>query len=299
MSDNHTHAKTKTFNVAFAIATGLNVLIVALQIWYGLLSHSTALLADAAHNAGDVIGLILAWGAYTLAKRLPTGRFTYGMRSSTILAALLNAMLLLVATGGIVWEAAGRLFTPVPVDGQAVMVIAGAAIVLNGFSAWLLSRGSKGDLNIHSAFLHLLSDAAVSVGVVVAGFAIAKTGIVQIDSLASIVIALVIVWSTWRLFREALRLSLQAVPEGIDITEVRLYLCGIQGVERIHDLHVWPISTTETALTCHLVVKNSFDSGLLDTLSRELEHRFKIDHATIQLETPDGRPCRLAPSAVI
>ena len=284
--------------MAFALATTLNVLIVGLQVWYGLISHSTALLADATHNAGDVIGLVLAWGAYMLAKRQPSERFTYGLRSSTILAALLNGMLLLVATGGIVWEALQRLINPAPVDAGIVLVIASIAILLNGLSAFLLSRG-RGDINIRSAFWHLVSDAAVSAGVVVAGFLIIWTGYTLFDPLASILIGFVIVWSTWSLFREALRLSLQAVPSEINIETVRSYLSSTQGVERIHDLHVWPISTTETALTCHFVVNDSFDSLVLSKISDELEHRFKIDHATIQLEALDGKPCRLAPETAV
>ena len=298
MSHKHSHTERTTFGTAFALATGLNVLIVALQVWYGFVSHSTALLADATHNAGDVIGLVLAWGAYILAKRQPSERFTYGLRSSTILAALLNGMFLLVATGGIVWEALQRIINPAPVDAGVILVIASIAILLNGLSAFLLSRG-KSDINIRSAFWHLVSDAAVSAGVVVVGFLIVWTGYALFDPLASILIGFVIVWSTWGLFREALRLSLQAVPSEIDIEAVRSYLGGTRGVVRVHDLHIWPISSTETALTCHFVVNDSFDSSMLSKISDELEHRFKIDHATIQLETPDGKPCRLAPETAV
>ncbi len=295
---NHTHAPAK-FGGLFAVATALNIGIVLTEVVFGLATHSTALLADAAHNTGDVIGLMLAWGAYVLAQRQPTKRFTYGLRSSTVLAALLNGMLLMVATGAIVWEAIRRFSEPVPVEGGVVMAIAALAIVLNGFSAWLLSRGQKDDINVQSAFWHLVADAAVSAGVVVAAFLIVKTGIQWIDSIASIAIAATIVWSTWGLFRESIRLSLQAVPSSIDIDQVNAYLINTPNVIAIHDLHVWPISTTETALTCHFVVHSSFDSSSLTAIVEELDHRFKINHSTIQLESEDGSPCALAPKEIV
>ncbi len=287
----HAHASSK-FGMAFIIAIVLNLGIVILQVIYGLAAHSTALLADAAHNTGDVIGLVLSGGAYMLAQRQSSERFTYGLRSSTILATALNGMLLLVATGAIVWEALRRFLDPGPVEGGIIIIVAVVAIVLNSFSAWLLSRGGS-DLNIRSAFWHLVSDAAVSAGVVVAGVLIIFTGIPWIDSVASILIAVTIVWSTWNLFKESVRLTLQAVPASIDVKSVRAYLEGTAGLVRIHDLHIWPISTTETALTCHFVVQNSFDSNLICDITDDLSHRFGIGHATIQLESDDGKPCKL------
>lgn len=297
-SHEHAHTPAK-FGTAFAIAAVLNIGIVVLEVTYGLISNSTALLSDAAHNTGDVIGLLLAWGAYALAQRQPSAKFTYGLRSSTVLASLLNGMLLLVATGAIVWEAIRRFFEPSAVSANEVILVAIIAIIFNSLSAWLLSRGQKDDINIQSAFWHLVSDAAVSAGVVVAGFLIIWTGIPWIDSIASIGIALVIIWSTWGLFREAVRLSLQAVPSSIDFDGVRKYLNEVAGVERVHDLHIWPISTTETALTCHLVVSNRFDSSVIAKVSDDMEHRFKIGHTTIQLESSDGKPCRLAPDTTV
>lgn len=296
-SHDHAHAPTK-FGKAFAIAAFLNVVFIAVEVSYGLLAHSTALLADAAHNTGDVLGLLLAWCAYGLAQRLPTKQFTYGFRSSTILAALFNGMLLLVATGAILWEAIQRIIHPAPVAGSVVIVVATIGILINSVSAFLLSRGSN-DLNIKSAVWHLVADAAVSAGVVVTGIIILYTGAQWADPLASILISTAIVWSTWGLFRSAVRLALQAVPANIDIEAVQAYLRGLPGVDHIHDLHVWPISTSETALTCHFVVHGGFDSNELSKISDELNHRFTIGHATIQLESKDGQPCRLAPEAAI
>ena len=288
----HDHAVPARFGTSFAIAAILNVAIVILQIVYGLSAHSTALLADAAHNTGDVVGIMLAWGAYVLAQRKSTERFTYGFRSSTIFATLLNGMILLVATGAIVWEALHRLVDPSPVEGGVLIAVAAAAIILNSFSAWLLSRGGS-DLNIRSAFWHLVSDAVVSAGVIVAGILIIITGFSWLDSAVSIVIAVAIIWSTWKLLRESVRLTLQAVPGDIDLIAVRSYLSSISGIVRIRDLHIWPISTTETALTCHFVVRSTFDPDSIRDISDELAHRFKIGHSTIQLESEDGRPCSL------
>lgn len=296
----HTHAHTpQKFGTVFAVATVLNVGIVAFELTYGVIAGSTALIADALHNSGDVVGLILAWGAYVLAKRVPSARFTYGLRSGTVLAAIGNGMLIIAATGAIVWEAIQRFSNPVPVEGGLVMGVAAIAIVFNGFSAWLLSRGGKNDVNIRSAFWHLAGDTLVSVGVVVSAFLMLQTGAEWLDPVTSLVIAVFILWSTWGLMKEAIKLSLHAVPSSVDYDEVKKYLSGIKGVERIHDLHVWPISTTETALTAHFIVTGEFDSAVLSTTSEELEHTYNIGHATIQLETPDGKPCRLAPDEVV
>lgn len=292
--EHNEHVGIQNAGTAFAVATTLNIAIVLLQVGAGFFAHSTALLADAMHNAGDVLGLFLAWGAFKLAQRKPTNNFTYGMGSGTVLAAMFNGMFLLVATGAIAWEAVQRFFEPTPIEPNIVMAVAALAIVLNGLSAWLLSRGHKEDINVRSAFWHLVSDAAVSVGVVIAAFLIRMTGLLWIDPLASLIIALVILKSTWGLLREALRLSFQAVPASVNIEAVRSYLNGIEGVERVHDLHVWPISTTEVALTCHFRVNDRFDANSICKVSEELEHRFKIGHSTIQLEDINGDPCKLA-----
>lgn len=293
----HSHSVTQKLGKIFAVVVAMNLGIVLVEVVAGIVAHSTALIADAAHNTGDVLGIVLAWGAYALSQRKASERFTYGFRSSTILATLLNGALLLVAVGAIVWEALRRFVEPSSVEGGVVIVVAVVAIVFNALSAWLLSRSNK-DINIQSAFWHLVADAAVSGGVVVAGLLIILTGIPWLDSVASILIAVVIVWSTWKLFRESVRLALQAVPAGIDIQAVRAYLEGITGLVRIHDLHIWPISTTETALTCHFVVRNTFDSKIICDITDELAHRFDIGHATIQLESEDGKPCKLAPQTV-
>lgn len=297
MSDTHTHTHSHTSNnvgKVFAIVTVLNLGIIFFEVFYGLAAGSTALIADALHNAGDVLGLIFAWGAYALALRLPSGTFTYGLRSGTVIAAVLNGMLIMAATGAMVLEALRRFSQPVPVDGGMVMGVAAIAIILNGLSAWLLSRGQKNDINIRSAFMHLVGDVLVSLGVVVSAFLILKTGMQWLDPVTSLIIAGAILWSTSRLMKEAVRLSFQAVPSSISIEDVKTYLNNIADVERVHDLHVWPISTAETALTAHFVVTKAFDSAVLSQISEDLEHRFHIGHATIQLETPDGNPCKLA-----
>jgi cobalt-zinc-cadmium efflux system protein len=263
------------------------------------MANSVALLADAGHNFGDALALLLAWGAHVMCKATPTRRYTYGFRSASILAALANGVILLVATGAIAWEAIHRFSEADEVAGATVMIVAGLGIVINGVSAWLLLAGQAGDLNIRGAFLHLVGDALVSVGVVVAGGLILLTGWHWIDPAASLVISAVIIWSTWGLLRHAVNLSLAAVPHGINPDAVRAYLEGLPGVKCIHDLHIWAMSTTETALTVHLVMPNgqAGDAFLLQ-LSQELHHRFEIDHPTVQVET-DGDGCKLAPDHVI
>jgi cobalt-zinc-cadmium efflux system protein len=283
-SGSHSHAP-KDFGRAFAIGIGLNVAFVALEAVFGVLSNSMALLADAGHNLSDVLGLAIAWGAATLSKRPPKGRYTYGLRGSSILAALFNAMFLLVAIGGIAWEAIGRLGSPEPVAGRTVMLVAGLGILINGATAWLFASGRKGDINIRGAFLHMAADAAISAGVVVAGFLILVTGRLWIDPVVSLAVVLVIAWGTWDLLRESIAMSLNAVPPGIDIEEVRTFLASSPGVTRAHHLHIWPLSTTEVALTGHLVMPGGHpgDAFLRDT-SRELHDRFGIEHATLQIE---------------
>jgi cobalt-zinc-cadmium efflux system protein len=295
----HAHAP-KDFGAIFAIATALNAALVIAQICFGIAAHSVALLADAGHNFGDALGLLIAWGAHSLAKLNPTSRYTYGFRSASILAALLNGMILLVATGAIAWEAIGRLFEPAQVAGLTVVVVAAAGILINGFSAWLLMAGRKGDLNIRAAFLHMLGDAAVSFGVVIAGALIIVTGWYWLDPAVSIVISLVIVWGTWGLLREAVNQSLGAVPSTIDPREVAKYLTSLAGVTAIHDLHVWAMSTTETALTCHLVIPDGHPGDeFLQELCHELHDKFGIAHPTLQIELANAGVCKLAPEHVV
>ena len=294
----HSHAPA-TFGSAFAIATVLNLALVAIQAAYGVLAHSMALLADAGHNAGDVLALVLAWGSHAISQRHPTERYTYGFRSSSIIAALINATILLVVTGAITWAALERLFAPQPVAGATVMVVAALAIVINGAAAAVLSRGNTSDLNVYGAFLHLVADAAVSAGVVVAGLIILITGWLWVDPVASLVISGVIVWSTWGLLRDAAKMSLQGVPPQIDPGAVRVYLQTLPAVVEVHDLHIWPMSTTETALTCHLVMPDGDPQpDFLEVVYIGLQQRFGIGHPTIQIERGD-RPCKLSPEHIV
>src|SRR5215468_5143136 len=289
------------FGRAFAIAAALNIALVVAQVVFGLLANSVALIADAGHNLGDVLGLLLAWGAHGMARWQPTKRYTYGFRSASILAALFNGVILMVATGAIAWEALRRLAGTGEVAGVTVMIVAAIGIVVNGVSAWLLMAGREDDLNVRGAFLHLLGDAAISLGVVVAGAVIYVTGWNRLDPLASLLISGLIVWGTWGLLRESVMMSLAAVPEGIDRSRVESYLRGLPGVSEIHDLHIWAMSTTETALTAHLVRPGAgLDDRLLHEISHELDRRFRISHATLQVEAGDTEhACRLAPDHVI
>jgi cobalt-zinc-cadmium efflux system protein len=293
----HGHAP-KDFGAAFAIAATLNIALVIIQIVYGLLGHSVALLADAGHNAGDALGLLLAWGAHVLSRRRPTQHYTYGFRSASILATFLNSVILLIATGAIAVEAIRRFFEPAPVEGMTVIVVAAIAIVLNAVAASVL-MGGQHDLNIRGAFLHLVADAGVSFGVVVAGAAIMLTGWNWIDPAVSLLISGVIVWGTWGLLRDSVNLSLDAVPSDITPSAVRSFLERSRGVERIHDLHIWAMSTTETALTCHLVMPSGHPGdAFIGDVCHELHHRFGIAHSTLQIETGQGA-CALEPEHVV
>jgi cobalt-zinc-cadmium efflux system protein len=256
--------------------------------------------ADAGHNLSDVLGLIVAWVAVILSKRAPSARYTYGLRGSSILAALFNAMFLLVAVGAIAWEALQRLFHPQPVAGVTVMVVAGVGILVNGITAYLFASGRKGDLNIRGAYLHMAADAAVSAGVVVAGLVIMFTGWEWLDPLTSLVISAIIVWGTWNLLRDSMAMSLDAVPPGIDPAAVRRFLESRKGVVQVHDLHIWPMSTTEFALTCHMVVPGDApgDAFLLE-VCRSLKKEFGIGHATVQVESDPNLDCALAPDHVV
>lgn len=294
----HVHAPAN-FGRAFAIGIALNTVFIVVEAAYGFLSNSTALLADAGHNLSDVLGLVVAWIAAVLSKRQPTARFTYGLRNSSILAALSNAVLLLIACGAIILEAVQRLLNPEPVASLTVIIVAAIGIAINGVTAWLFASGSKGDINIRGAYLHMAADAAVSAGVVIAGFLIMWTGWLWLDPVTSLLIVVVIIWGTWGLLRESTAMSLAAVPSGIDPAAVRAYLAGLPGVASIHDLHIWPMSTTETALTAHLVTPSGHpgDAFLLDTC-RELNKRFGIGHTTLQVETATVT-CALEPDHVV
>ena len=290
----HVHAPA-SFGRAFAIGITLNVAYVAGEVVYGLVAHSLALLADAGHNAGDVLGLAAAWLAASLGQRRPTARFTYGLRGSSILAALLNAVILLVVTGGIAAEAIRRLFEPAPTAGRIVLVVAAIGIAVNGATALLFMSGRKSDLNLRAAFAHMATDALVAAGVVVAGLLILLTGWTPLDPIASLVVCAVIVAGTWSLLRDSLAFALDAVPPGIDHREVERFLLAQPGVTAIHDLHIWGMSTTETALTAHLVRPGAEpDDALLHGICEALRHRHGIGHATIQVEQGDeAHPCAL------
>src|SRR3984957_8894997 len=281
----HAHHLPATFGKAFAIGITLNVIYVFAQVVFGLAAHSLALIADAGHNLSDVLSLFLAWGATVLAQRRPSVRYTYGLRRSTILASLANGILLLVAVGGITWEAIRRFGEHETVAGVTVIWVAAAGIVINGTTAVLFASGRKGDLNIRGAFMHMAADAGVSAGVVVAGFVIFLTGWWWLDPVVSLLINAVIVWGTWGLSRDSLDMTMDAVPPGVDVPGVQNYLRSLPGITDFHHLHIWPLSTTETALTVHLVKpQTDGDDDLLGTVSRELSVRFEIGHATIQFE---------------
>jgi len=285
----------KGFGAAFAIGVTLNIVYVVAQIGFGFAAHSLALLADAGHNFGDVLGLLLAWGAIYLGKTRPTPRRTYGLSRSSILAALANAILLLVAVGGITWEAIRRFSNPGEVGGKTVMAVAAVGIVINGATAFLFFAGRKHDLNIKGAFLHMVSDAAVSIGVVVAGAFIIFTGQRWIDPAASLVINAVIIWSTWGLLRDSIAMALDLVPANVDPTAVRKYLESQKGVTAVHDLHIWPLSTTRTALTVHLEIPDgSAGDEFLHGLCEYLQVEFGIEHSTVQVEQ-NAEACSLAP----
>jgi cobalt-zinc-cadmium efflux system protein len=274
-----------TFGKAFAIGIALNITYVVAQVLFGLFAHSLALLADAGHNLSDVLGLFMAWGASQLAQRAPTSRYTYGLGRCSILASLANATLLLVAVGAITWEAIRRFWEPTSVSGLTVICVAAVGIVINGFTAMLFASGRKGDLNIKGAFLHMAADAVVSAGVVVAGIVILLSGWWWLDPVVSLVINGVIVWGTWGLLRDSVSMALDAVPPGVDVTTVHQYFRSLSGVTDFHHLHIWSLSTTQAALTVHLVKPGTEDDDdLLKTVNQELAERFGISHATIQFE---------------
>ncbi len=284
-SHGHHHHHGDPNSRAFGIAISLNVLYVVVEFVYGLIANSTALLADAGHNLADVLGLLLAGGAAILARRVPSGRYTYGLRSSSILAALANAMFLLVTCGAIAWEAILRFYQPPAVAGMTVIVVAGMGIAINGLSAWMFMRGSHDDINVRGAYLHMAADAAVSLGVVAAGFVMLVTGWYWLDPLVSLVIVSVIVAGTWSLLRESVHLALSAVPASIDLPQVEAYLRSCKGVSDIHDLHIWGMSTTESALTVHLVMPDGYPGDeYMDGIMHMLKDKYAVHHSTLQVE---------------
>jgi cobalt-zinc-cadmium efflux system protein len=289
------------FGRAFAYGIALNLAYLLAEVGFGVAANSLALISDAAHNLGDVLALGTAWGAAVLAGRRPTARYTYGLRRTSILAALVNAVALLIVTGGIAWEAILRFWAPASTHAMTIIVVAAAGIAINGGTALLFMSGSESDLNLRGAFQHMMADALVAFGVVAAGVMIMLTGWHWFDPAASLAVGAIIVAGTWSLLLEALNLSLDAVPQGIERESVNRYLCGLPGVLEVHDLHIWGLSTTETALTVHLICSPGVESeSLLPEISTEARRRFGIGHVTIQLETEElARQCELRPDHVV
>lgn len=292
----HSHAPT-SFTRAFAVGISLNVAFVVAEVVYGLSAHSLALISDAGHNLSDVLGLVLAWGAIRLARTRPTARRTYGYRRSSVLAALLNAGMLLLVTGAVTWEAVRRLRAPEPVVATTIMWVAAVGIVINGITALMFFSGRAHDVNIRGAFMHMASDALVALGVVLAGVAIRATGRLWIDPAVSILIGIIITAGTWGLLKESLNLAMDAVPSHIEPNDVHAFLAAVPGVSAVHDLHIWAMSTTETAMTAHLVTPVAgLDDGRLVSIAGILKDRFAIGHCTIQLEHGDeAHPCAQEP----
>jgi cobalt-zinc-cadmium efflux system protein len=299
--EHHHHHHQHSAGRAFAIGIALNLIFVVVEWVCGVMANSLALIADATHNFGDVLGLVLAWGAMALARRPPSARFTYGLRGSTILAALGNAMLLLVATGGIAWEAIRRFDSTSAVNETVMIWVAVLGVLINAGTAMLFMRGSKTDLNVRGAYLHMAADAGVSLGVVFAGVVMLYTGWIWLDPVASLLIVTVIFVGTWGLLRDSVRLALQAAPENVDPMDVKRYLVALPGVAEMHDLHIWAMSTTETALTVHLVMPAGHPGDeFFENVIRQIEEKFHIGHATIQIETgTSSNPCVLAPDHVV
>ena len=297
---NHSHSHAPaSFGTAFAIGTSLNLVLVLAQLGFGYVSNSLALISDGVHNFSDVIGLLLAWGAVWVGRWQPTASRTYGFRRASILAALSNAALLLVATGAIVIEAVRRFAEAEPVATNTVMWIAGIGILVNAGTALMFMRGREHDINIAGVFTHMAGDAALSVGVVITAILIGRTGWLWLDPLMSVAIAVAILWGSWRIMRDAANMALDAVPRGVDPAAVQSFLSSLPGVSEVHDLHIWAMSTTETALTAHLVRPDGkVDDVFLSEAAHELDHRFGIHHATIQIET-GAEECRLAPARVV
>nr|WP_244395924.1 cation diffusion facilitator family transporter [Beijerinckia indica] len=293
------HAVTD-YGRRFIIGIGLNILIVVLEVLFGFLGNSVALIADAGHNLSDVLSLVMAYAAHRLAKRPPSARYTYGLHGFSILAALFNAVALLLVSGALSWESLRRLFTPEPVTASLMMGMALAGMIINALTAALFISGSKEDLNIRGAFLHMASDALISAGVLIGGLLIALTGLLWLDPAISLLINAVIILGTWSLLRESLAMSLNAVPSGIETETVRAYLLSLPGVQGLHDLHIWPVSTSETALTAHVLMPGGHpgDEFLMRT-SAELRDHYRIGHVTLQIESDGATLCALAPDHVV
>jgi cobalt-zinc-cadmium efflux system protein len=284
----HHHHAAPNYNRAFAVGVFLNIIFVVIEVTYGVIANSLALITDAGHNLSDVMGLLLAWGASYLAGKQPSLRRTYGYSRATILASMFSGLLLLAAVVIISWEAFHRFFEPSQPAGKIIMVVAGIGVVINSVTAWFFVSGKDHDLNIRGAYLHMAADALVSLGVVVSGFVIWKFGLNWFDPLSSLMIAGVILWSTWGLLSDSLNLAIDAVPRGVDPEKVRNWICAQSGVEGLHDLHIWPMSTTDTALTAHLLMPvPPADDGFLHDLAQQLHERFEISHATFQIERGD------------
>lgn len=280
----HGNAGENDYSRAFALGIGLNIAFVAVEIIYGLIANSSALLADAGHNASDVLGLVFAWTASRLATIKPKGKYTYGLRKTTILVSILNALLLFGAVTAIGWDAVEKLYDPEPVAGTPVMIVAAIGVVINTLTALLFMKGQKEDLNIKGAFLHMAADAGVSLGVVVAGLLINITGLQWIDPITSFLIIAVILWGTWNLFTDSVDLALDAVPKQIDIDKVRDFLLSQNGVQNVHDLHIWAMSTTKVALSVHIITSVQTDSSFIKEIQESLHEKFNIGHTTIQIE---------------
>lgn len=280
----HGNAGENDYSRAFALGIGLNIAFVAVEIIYGLIANSSALLADAGHNASDVLGLVFAWTASRLATIKPKGKYTYGLRKTTILVSILNALLLFGAVTAIGWDAVEKLYDPEPVAGTPVMIVAAIGVVINTLTALLFMKGQKEDLNIKGAFLHMAADAGVSLGVVVAGLLINITGLQWIDPITSFLIIAVILWGTWNLFTDSVDLALDAVPKQIDVDKVRDFLLSQNGVQNVHDLHIWAMSTTKVALSVHIITSVQTDSSFIQEIQHSLREKFNIGHTTIQIE---------------
>jgi cobalt-zinc-cadmium efflux system protein len=283
MAHEHNH-QPANHGKAFVIGIVLNSIYVVMEIIYGLIAHSSALLADAGHNAGDVLSLGFSWGALAFAMKKPSPNYTYGLKRMTILASILNALILLVTMGIIVGDAIHKFKHLENVDENIVMWVAAVGIVINGITAWLFMKGQKEDLNIKGAFLHMAGDAAVAFGVVIAGFLIKLTGYNWIDPVMSFVIIVVVVWSTWGLLKDSVNLALDAVPENVNLEEVSKYLYSVKGVKGVYDLHIWGMSTTQTALSVHLLIPdNKGEDDVIYDTKGQLHERFEITHPTIQI----------------
>lgn len=297
----HHHHGPMDYNLKFFLGIALNLGFVVVEGVMGIFSNSMALIADAGHNLADVASLVLAWGAFYLAKRKPSARYTYGLKKTSVLSAFINSILLLVAVGAIILESMQRFFDPHPIQSGTIMIVAGIGIFINLGTALLFMKDRHHDLNIRGAYLHMLSDALVSVGVVVAGFAIQWTGWLWLDSGVSLIISFIIIWGTWELLQSSFKMSVDAVPEGIDPAAVRKLIQSDSRVQEIHDLHIWPMSTTETALSVHVVIeKNSDQNQMIADLNEKLKKQFNIGHTTIQSEIHDGSfQCELKSDEVI